>query len=239
LVIDMALLNTNSFTPSDTQPFALFKGNTYMEANSTSYQEDRWIELARAGDLDAFNQLIITYQDIAFRLAAGILEDDASASDALQTAFISAYRGIGSFRSQSFRGWLLCIVRNACLDELRRRKRHTLLPLEPENEDGEEVESARWLVDPGLSPEECVMQMEIRKRIEQCLRLLPEEMREVVVLIDVEGLDYGEAAEALKVPIGTIKSRIARARARLQIALSEYKKEPDRKKAPQIGLQPF
>jgi RNA polymerase sigma-70 factor, ECF subfamily len=198
-----------------------------METNWTNSQENQWIEKAVAGDVDAFNQLILTYQDMAFRLAVRILEDDASAADAVQVAFLSAYHGLKNFRSQTFRGWLLRIVRNACIDELRRRRRHPLLALEPYTEEGEEMESARWLVDPGLSPEEWVMQRETRARIDRCLRNLPEEMREVILLVDVEGLDYVEAAEALNVPLGTVKSRVARARARLQIALHEYKKEPE------------
>ncbi len=196
-----------------------------METNWTDSQENQWIEQALAGDMDAFNQLILAYQDMAFRLAVGILEDDASAADAVQVAFLSAYHGLKNFRSQTFRGWLLRIVRNACIDELRRRKRHPMLPLEPQQEDGEEMESARWLVDPGLSPEETVMQRETRARIDRCLRNLPDEMREVILLVDVEGLDYGEAAEALNVPLGTVKSRVARARARLQQMLRAQMRE--------------
>ncbi len=198
-----------------------------METNCSNSQENQWIEMARSGDLDAFNQLILSHQDLAFRLASGILVDDASAADAVQAAFISAYHGIRNFRGQSFRGWLLRIVRNACIDELRRRKRHVLVPLEPQKSDGEEVESVKWLVDPGPSPEEWVMQQETRETIEDCLRALPDEMREVTILVDVEGLDYREAAEVLNIPLGTIKSRMARARARLQVALRAQRNELD------------
>ncbi len=98
------------------------------------------IDQARSGDLDAFNHLVLTYQDMAFNLAARMLSDSDAAEDVTQTAFLSAYRSLSSFRGGSFRSWVLRMVTNACYDELRRRKRRPTVPLEPLNDEDEEVE---------------------------------------------------------------------------------------------------
>lgn len=96
------------------------------------------------------------------------------------------------------------------------------MPLEPLNEDDEEIETPRWLMDSAASPEEQLEQAELEHAIEHCLKKLPLEFRVVVVLADIQGLDYAEAARAVGVPVGTIKSRLARARARLQQCLQAF-----------------
>lgn len=96
------------------------------------------------------------------------------------------------------------------------------MPLEPLNEDDEEIETPRWLMDSTASPEEKLEQAELEHAIEHCLKKLPLEFRAVVVLADIQGLDYAEAARAVGVPVGTIKSRLARARARLQRCLQAF-----------------
>ena len=100
--------------------------------------------MARAGDLPAFNQLVLSHQDAAFRIAKWMVNDEASAEDIVQTVFLAAYRRIGSFRSNNFRAWLLRMVHNACIDELRRRKRHPCLTLEPQDADNWTMEMAEW-----------------------------------------------------------------------------------------------
>jgi RNA polymerase sigma factor (sigma-70 family) len=187
----------------------------------TSQHENQWIDMARAGDLVAFNQLVLAYQDAAFRMARWMLSDEDAAEDITQTVFIAAYRSICSFHGSSFRAWVMRMVHNACIDELRRRKRHAWLTLEAQNENGEEMETARWLVDPGLDPEEAIVQAEAWEHLQACVRGLPEAMREVAALIDIEGFDYSEVATTLGVPLGTVKSRIGRARAQLRAALRE------------------
>jgi len=185
--------------------------------------EPALIRDAQHGNLDAFNALVLTYQGIVFNTALRILGDDDSAADASQEAFISAFRALNSYRGGSFRAWLLRTVTNACYDELRRKKRRPSTPLEPENEDGDDVETPRWLADPNASPEELMDQAEIEHAIQHCLENLPTDFRAVVVLADIQGLDYTEVAAVLKKPLGTIKSRLARARLRLRECLQTFR----------------
>ena len=111
---------------------------------------------------------------------------------------------------------------NACYDELRRRKRRPTIPLEPLDDAGEEVESPSWMVDPADRPEELVQRVELQNAIQHCLDKLPDDFRSAVVMVDVQGLDYSEAAELIGTPIGTIKSRLARARLRLRDCLGGF-----------------
>jgi len=177
---------------------------------------------AQHGSLEAFNTLVLTYQEMVYNTALRILGDENLAADASQEAFLSAFRAINSFRGGSFKAWLLRTVTNACYDELRRRKRRPTTPLEPEMEDGEEMESPRWLADPSASPEEQFDQAELEHAIQHCLDRLPMDFKTVVVMADIQGLDYDEVAQAAKVPLGTIKSRLARARLRLRECLQAF-----------------
>ncbi len=117
---------------------------------------------------------------------------------------------------------MLRIVTNACYDELRRRKRRPTTPLEPLDDAGEEIESPSWMVDPGESPEESAERDELAQAIQHCINALPPEFRAVVALVDVQGMDYAEASEAIGKPLGTVKSRLARARARLRECLQGF-----------------
>jgi RNA polymerase sigma-70 factor (ECF subfamily) len=180
------------------------------------------IQAARGGDLDSFNRLVLAYQDLVYNQAFRMIGEDESADDATQNAFISAYNHLGSFRGGSFKAWLLRIVTNACYDELRRRKRRPTIPLEPLDDAGEEVESPNWMVDPADRPEDQVQRHELQNAIQHCLDNLPDDFRSAVVMVDIQGLDYSEAAESIGTPIGTIKSRLARARLRLRDCLSGF-----------------
>ena len=183
-------------------------------------EETALINQAKKGDLDAFNRLVLEYQDQAFNLALRMLGDQPSAEDAVQLTFISAYENLRSFRGGSFRAWILRITSNNCLDELRRQKRKPTVDLVPEDpETGEELESPEWLADEAMSPEEKVSQKELESVIQRCIQQLPDEFRAVVVLVDVQGMDYQEASEVVRSPLGTIRSRLARARQRLQDCL--------------------
>jgi RNA polymerase sigma-70 factor (ECF subfamily) len=179
---------------------------------------------AQKGDLNAFNRLVLVHQDMAFNLAYRILADPDSAADATQDAFISAYQAIKSFRGGSFRAWLLRIVTNTCYDELRRNKRRPTVSLEPvSSQEDEEIENPSWLADDNPSPEENVESLDLVEAIQHCLQDLPDEFRVVVAMIDLEGLDYNEASMAMKAPLVTIKSRLARARVRMQDCLQKFR----------------
>lgn len=177
------------------------------------------IQSAQKGDLDAFNRLVLAYQSMVFNLAYRMMGESAAAEDATQDAFISAYRNIRAYRGGSFKAWLLRITTNACYDELRRRQRRPSTPLEPLGDDDEEIESPDWLADPGESPEEAATRKELGQAIKHCLEDLPLEFRSVAILVDIQGLDYREAAQAIQKPVGTVKSRLARARQRLRDCL--------------------
>jgi len=184
--------------------------------------EQALIQDAQGGNLDAFNTLILHYQDSVFNTALRILGDDDQAADASQEAFISAFKSIRSFRGGSFKSWLMRTVTNACYDELRRRKRRPTTPLEPDTEDGEEMDSPRWLADPNLTPDQQAEADEVEHAIQHCLNNLPLEFKTVVVMADIQGMDYSEVAAAVRVPLGTIKSRLARARLRLRECLQGF-----------------
>lgn len=184
--------------------------------------ESALIHDAQHGDLDAFNRLVLAYQDALYNTALRILGDEERAADATQEAFISAFRAINSYRGGSFKAWLLRTVTNACYDELRRQKRRPTTPLEPENDDDEEIESPRWLADSSMSPEEKFEAAELEHALQHCLEALPTDFRAVVVLADVQGMDYADVAAAVHTPLGTVKSRIARARLRLRECLQDF-----------------
>ena len=184
--------------------------------------ETALIQTAQRGDLDSFNTLVLNYQNMVFNVALRILGDEDLAQDAAQDAFISAFKSISSFRGGSFKAWLMRTVTNACYDELRRKKRRPTTPLEPDAADGEEMDSPRWLADPNMTPEQQSEADELEHAVQHCLDELPAEFRAVVVLADVQGMDYSEVAAAARVPLGTIKSRLARARLRLRECLRGF-----------------
>lgn len=181
------------------------------------------ISKALEGDLDAFNQIVLTFQSQVYNQAYRIIGEPDAAADATQEAFISAYKKLHTYRGGSFKSWLLRIVSNACYDEFRRRKRQPVVPLTPENDQGEDLESAPWLEDPSEDPEEFAQRKELSDAIQTCLDRLDLEFRTVVVLVDIQGMDYASAAAAIDSPLGTIKSRLARARKGLQDCLKGFK----------------
>ena len=193
-----------------------------MAADFQQADETELIKQAIKGDLDAFNRIVIIYQDQAYNLAFRLLADEALAEDAAQISFISAFQNIRSYRGGSFRAWLLRIVANNCYDELRRQKRKPTQPLEPahHNDVDHDAEPA-WMVDTQDPPEEMVIRKELENRIQGCIDKLPDEFRAVVILIDIQGMDYQEASQVVRSPVGTIRSRLARARQRLQGCLRD------------------
>jgi RNA polymerase sigma-70 factor (ECF subfamily) len=187
--------------------------------------ESALIRDAQKGDLEAFNRLVLAYQQLVYNVAYRVMGDPASAEDATQEAFISAYRSVARFRGGSFRAWLLRIVTNACYDELRRRKRKPSSSLEALTLDvGEPVISdASDLHTLPMKPDTAAEQAELARAIQDCLNHLPDDFRAVAVLVDVQGYDYQEVAAVIRKPLGTVKSRVARARARMRDCLQRYR----------------
>ncbi len=172
------------------------------------------------GDPQAFNKLVLIYQHQVYNLAYRILADTEAAADASQEAFLAAFRNMGRFRGGSFRAWLLRIVTNACYDQLRRKQRRPTSPLEPLLGDPDRV---AVLTDPGESPENHALRRELNQILQAGIRTLPPDQRVTLVLADVEGISYQEIAAITQVPLGTVKSRLSRGRAKLRDYLLEKK----------------
>lgn len=181
---------------------------------------DQVIQLAQQGNLEAFNQVVRHYQDDVYRVVLHMVADNDLADDITQEVFISMFKHFHSFRGGNFRAWLMRIATNACLDEFRRQKRQKLLSLFQYSDEGDEIETPSWLVDPAPHLEELLIRQETRRSLLHGLRQLPVKTRLIVVLVDLMGYDYHEVAEILKVPLGTVKSRLGRARLKLRAMLS-------------------
>jgi RNA polymerase sigma-70 factor (ECF subfamily) len=185
-------------------------------------KERQLISASQAGSLEAFNQLVAAYQNQVYSLAYRLLGEAQAAADATQEAFISCYQHLGGFRGGSFRAFLFRIVTNACYDELRRRRRKPTVSLEDlstSENDGADPDGLAVLSDPGETPEEASARHELRRALEDCLLQLNLEQRAVVLLADLQAMDYLEVAQSLKIALGTVKSRLARARANLRDCL--------------------
>lgn len=168
------------------------------------------VERARRGETDAFDELVRRYSDRLVNYIRAMLWQQADAEDVAQEAFLRAYRGIKSFRGQSsFRTWLYQIATNAARTHAVRRKGRLE---DPAGFFAEEDEPGRVAV----STDDVEAGVVLRDRIDRALAQLPEDQRQAVVLRDVEGLEYREIAEMLKIPIGTVESRIFRGRQRLR-----------------------
>jgi len=181
------------------------------------------IKKSLKGDLNSFNQIVLEYQNLVYNQAYRIMGEEASAEDAAQEAFISAYKKLHTYRGGSFKSWLLRIVSNACYDEFRRRKRQPVAPLYPEDQNGNELDSAFWLEGNEEKPEDYVLRSELSDAIQTCLDRLEFEFRTIVVLVDLQGMDYASAAKVLDRPLGTVKSRLARARRNLKDCLQGFR----------------
>ncbi len=178
-------------------------------------EEQALIRAAQHGDLEAFNCLVLQYQQQVYNVAYRMMGDAASASDMTQETFISAYRHVGSFRAGSFKNWLLRIARNACYDELRRRKRRPTVSLD------QAIVTEEGIIEFDLpasadGPEQTVQRLELADLLQRGINLLPIEQRLTLVLSDVQGLRYDEIAAITRSKNGTVKSRLSRARANLR-----------------------
>jgi len=168
---------------------------------------------AQSCNLEAFNALVLKYQDVMYRTALGILEQDALAEDATQDAFISAYQHINNFRGGSLKAWLMRILVNKCFDEIRRMRHTAAISLnESFTDEGENESLSIRVQDHVPSVEEYVEASEQNARVLECLSKLPTGYRVVLALVDIDEMTYGEVSAILRIPIGTVKSRLARAR---------------------------
>ena len=169
--------------------------------------EQELISRSQRGDLTAFNELVERYQGQVFNLALRMLGSEAWAADAAQETFISAYRAMKGFRGGSFRSWILRIAVNATRDLLRAAKSRKADSLE-----ALELESGSLPPSREESPEEHALRAELAAEIQQSLDSLSQDQRLALVLIDIQGFSYEEAAQVTGASLGTVKSRLSRAR---------------------------
>jgi RNA polymerase sigma-70 factor (ECF subfamily) len=179
----------------------------------TEQSEIMLVRSAQSGNLEAFNALVLKYQDLMYGVALRILGQDALAQDATQEAIISAYQHIVNFRGDSLKAWLMRILINRCYDDIRRRQRTSTISLnEGLTDDGENQNLYSRFQNHVPSVEECVEDFEKIEYIQECLGKLPTDYRVILMLIDIEEMSYGEVSIVLRIPLGTVKSRLARAR---------------------------
>ena len=179
--------------------------------------EQALIAAATSGNLDAFNQLVIHYQKLAYHVAYRILSDADASADATQDAFLRAYKALRQYRGGSFKAWLLRIVTNLCYDQLRVKQRRPTASLEALLVT--DPAPGTLFVDRAEPPEAYAERQELGQAIQTCINNLPPDQRTALTLCDVVGMNYQEISETTQVSLGTVKSRISRARNKLRDCL--------------------
>jgi len=190
--------------------------------------EVQLITRSQLGDVNAFNQLVLHYQQMIYGVIFRMLGNRDIAADVTQDVFIAAFRGIQSFRrGSSFRAWLMRIASNAACDHWRRSHRHPTESLDAHDNEDDAYPGGvlNEVVATGqeVNPEEYLLNRELRELIQRGLQDLPLDQRVAVVLCDVQGFSYEEIAETTQATLGTVRSRIARGRARLRNYLYKHR----------------
>ena len=200
-------------------------------------QERQWVEAARQGDQDAFEQLVRAYEKRVFALTLRMCGNPEDAAEAAQEAFLAVWQGLKFFRGESsFSTWLYRLASNACVDLLRREGRHRAAAGPSLDDEELRLETA----DPAPTPQEAAERAELRRQIENGLRALPAEYRQVLILREMHQLSYEEIGQTLSLDPGTVKSRISRGRKRLQKFLMErgnFSGRPPSKEPGEEGCQ--
>lgn len=183
--------------------------------------ESELVRRAQGGDTSSFDRLVEAHYSAVYNAAYRMLNDPSSACDATQTAFIRAFEALHSFRGASaFGTWLYRIVMNVCLDELRKR-RNQPVSLVPDDDDEDSLEE-RDIPDDSDEPGMLAEQRERQAVVQAAIERLPEDYRAIIVLYDIRGFSYQEIGEVLDIPLGTVKSRLNRARNALRDEMAPY-----------------
>ena len=191
----------------------------------TDLKERDLIRRAKQGDMLAFEELILNHEKIVYNVALRMMNHSEDARDISQEVFLKAYRNLANFDERSaFSTWLYRITHNTCIDEMRKRKgkQNYSLEEELENEDGS---MQRQIADEGDTPEESLLREEQKSEILQALDTLSEEHKAAIILRDVKGLSYEEISEILELSLGTVKSRISRARNQLKTEILKMREQ--------------
>lgn len=181
------------------------------------------IKKIKSGDMEAFSDLVLQYEKRAFNFAYRILKDAHLAEDATQEAFLRVYFKIDTFLgNSSFSTWFYTILNNICLDILRKKSRQSeTLTISQTSSDDEEYELQ--IEDKSAGPHEVLQKKDAAALLEKAIDLLSYEHRSVIILRDIEGREYEEIAKILNISLGTVKSRLSRARLSLRKILEEQK----------------
>ncbi len=179
------------------------------------------IDAVQNGDLSAFNDLVLAYQDAVYNVTYRIMSDAERAADAAQDTFITAFRRIETYQGGNFRAWLMRVASNTCYDALRYEKRRPATALE--DLVGKDYDDGPLIPDSIATPEEAVQDAELSQALQHCIENLQADQRITLVMSDVEGYTYQEIADFAGVRLGTIKSRLSRARAGLRRCLENVK----------------
>ncbi len=193
-------------------------------AKQQAAAEDRaLVRRVQRGDASAFNDLIIKYEKVVFNFSYRLTQNYDDANDVAQDAFIRAYNAINSFRGDAaFSTWIFRITTNVFLDERKKRRAHPQQSLD-EYASQEEQREGMQVEDPGPTPEELVTEKDRQRILSEAVQSLPEYQRTMVVLYHQQQKSYEEIAEIMEMPIGTVKSRLNRARIALKEKLQELK----------------
>jgi RNA polymerase sigma-70 factor, ECF subfamily len=195
---------------------------SFVQANTGTSNEISLISAARQGDQESFNLLVLSYQDQIYNLAVRILGDEDTASDVTQNTFLTAYLNLPRFRNGSFRIWLYRIATNACYDVFRKYKRHPTQSIEDMDLTVENLAPQDSFSSTSVQPEIEIERRELVQVVRSALYLLDVDQRAVLILVDQQEFEYLEAAHILGIALGTLKSRLARARLRLRDILRIY-----------------
>lgn len=187
---------------------------------SSDVDDETLVARAQDGDLSAFNRLVGRYQKFAYNVAYRVMNDPDAAADATQEGFIAAYKAIDSFKGGSFKSWLARIVTNKCYDALRYEKRRPRASLDALLLDADEENSPMRQESPER-PDEATERSELAHLLQETIQELPEDQRMTLVLADIEGFAYEEIAEITDVALGTVKSRLYRARRKVRDLLMD------------------
>jgi RNA polymerase sigma-70 factor (ECF subfamily) len=188
-----------------------------VHGSRTADDERQVVAAARGGDQQAFEALVLKYQDRIYRLIQRLVSGSDAIDDLAQEVFIRAYRSLGDFKGESsLYTWLYKIALNLCRNHYRTRGRR------PAHEELDDADGATGLEAAGGTPEDEVFRREFWEQLRRGLDELPAEQREAVVFCDLEGMSYEEMADVMGVPIGTVRSRIFRGRRALQQRLAAF-----------------
>lgn len=188
-----------------------------------SIDEGKLIQACKNGEIEAFEALVDAYQSKVYSIAFHMLGHEQDAQDAAQEAFLKAYRYIGDFKQTSgFYTWIYRITYNVCLDMIRKRGKAQTTSIDKNYVDASGDEMVFQVEDPAQGPEEKAVRAETAVLMREAIGKLKESYRVIVIMRDIQDMTYDQIAEALEISVGTVKSRLSRARESLKKIIIRY-----------------